>query len=449
MASATQRIMTLEAFLSGRITQASQDGSREFITLLACINALGVALPPALIYQGDSGTLQDTWVEDWTPDQEAYFAVSSKGWSSDELGLKWLETVFQRCTKVKAGNRRRLLLVDGHSSHINMKFINTCDDFHILLLILPPHTTHRLQPLDVSLFGPLAIYYTQGLNQLLANSLGMVSMSKRAFWSVFWPAWTRAFSKENIASGFRKTGVFPLNPNLVLNKISKKQAVKTPATPKTPTTCRAVRQLQRTYKFKPKNTFISKLLRANEYLAAERSINQHIIKGLLKALKQEKKRRKRGKRLNLLGEDESGPQFFSPSRVQAAREYQAIKEEDELIKRQGIEERKVQAAAKRKQKEEEKEKRAAAAAEKKLLAEEMKATKAAERQAQRELREAAKREKEERERLWKVAKRPPQVKKTVKRQVSRPITTIDEEVMEEVRTTSRGRLVHRPKRLNN
>ena len=62
-----------------------------------------------------------------------------------------------------------------------MKFINACDKHNILLLILPPHITHCLQPLDVSLFGPLAIYYTQGLNQLLASSLGMVSMSKRAF----------------------------------------------------------------------------------------------------------------------------------------------------------------------------------------------------------------------------------------------------------------------------
>ena len=144
MASATQRIMTLEALNSGRITHASQDGSREFITLLASISATGVVLPPALIYQGDSGTLQDTWVEDWVPDQEAYFAVSSKGWSSDEIGLKWLETIFQRCTAAKAGNRRRLLLVDGYSSHINMKFIDTCDSLRILLLILPPHTTHRL-----------------------------------------------------------------------------------------------------------------------------------------------------------------------------------------------------------------------------------------------------------------------------------------------------------------
>ena len=64
MASVIQRIMTLEALLSGRITYRSQDGSREFITLLACISATGIALSPALIYQGDSGTLQDTWVED-------------------------------------------------------------------------------------------------------------------------------------------------------------------------------------------------------------------------------------------------------------------------------------------------------------------------------------------------------------------------------------------------
>ena len=57
MASATQRIMTLEALLSGRITYASQDGSREFLSLLAYIYADGSALPPALIYKGDSGLL--------------------------------------------------------------------------------------------------------------------------------------------------------------------------------------------------------------------------------------------------------------------------------------------------------------------------------------------------------------------------------------------------------
>ena len=53
--------MSLEALQSGRIQYASKDGSREFISLLACISANGTALPPALIYKGDSLSLQDTF----------------------------------------------------------------------------------------------------------------------------------------------------------------------------------------------------------------------------------------------------------------------------------------------------------------------------------------------------------------------------------------------------
>ena len=63
-ASATQRIVSLEALKSGRIKYACEDGSREFISLLACISADGIALPPSLVYKGDSSSLQDTWLED-------------------------------------------------------------------------------------------------------------------------------------------------------------------------------------------------------------------------------------------------------------------------------------------------------------------------------------------------------------------------------------------------
>ena len=73
--------MTREAHESGRITNTSQDGSREFISLLACISATGIALPPSLIFKGNSGSLQSSWVEDWNPEDLAHFAISSIGWS--------------------------------------------------------------------------------------------------------------------------------------------------------------------------------------------------------------------------------------------------------------------------------------------------------------------------------------------------------------------------------
>jgi DDE superfamily endonuclease len=78
-----------------------------------------------------------------------------------------------------------LLILDGHSSHINMAFISLADSLRILILILPPHTTHRLQPLDVGLFSPLAKAYTKRLDAYTYGGLGWVSMIRRLFWPIF------------------------------------------------------------------------------------------------------------------------------------------------------------------------------------------------------------------------------------------------------------------------
>jgi len=55
-----KRIVGINQLKDKKIIGASQDGSREFISLLACICADGTAIPPALIYQGTSRDLQDT-----------------------------------------------------------------------------------------------------------------------------------------------------------------------------------------------------------------------------------------------------------------------------------------------------------------------------------------------------------------------------------------------------
>jgi hypothetical protein len=117
--------MTKEAYKQGRIRHSQQDGSREFISLLAYICANGTATPPALIYQGASNDLQSTWIEDLKEGDKAYSTASTNGWTNNELGLAWLRR-FHEDTRHKGG-RRRLLIVDGHSSHVNMAFISLAD----------------------------------------------------------------------------------------------------------------------------------------------------------------------------------------------------------------------------------------------------------------------------------------------------------------------------------
>jgi DDE superfamily endonuclease len=114
-----------------------------------------------------------------------FFAASDNGWSCNSLGLNWLRKVFDSVTKQQAGRSKRLLLVDGHSSYVNMAFIELADRLGIIIGILPPHSTHRLQPLNIGMFRPLSIVYTNQLNQLQHSSLSLVSITKRLFYLLF------------------------------------------------------------------------------------------------------------------------------------------------------------------------------------------------------------------------------------------------------------------------
>lgn len=77
--------------------------------------------------------------------------------------------------------------------------------------------------MDVSLFNPLATYYSQALDAHTRQSLGLSSVSTRDFFTIFYPAFDKAFTEENIRSAWRKTGIEPWDPAQVL-KIFDKEA---------------------------------------------------------------------------------------------------------------------------------------------------------------------------------------------------------------------------------
>jgi DDE superfamily endonuclease len=113
------------------------------------------------------------------------------------------------------------LIVDGHSSHINWEFIKSADSFRILIAVLPSYITHRLQPLDVGLFSPLAQAYIKRLDAYNHEGLGWVTMTKRMFWPIFKEAWKESFLVKNIQKAFKTTRIWPLDPFKMINKIQK------------------------------------------------------------------------------------------------------------------------------------------------------------------------------------------------------------------------------------
>jgi hypothetical protein len=169
---------------------------------------------------------------------------------------------------------------------------------------------------------------------------------------MFRAAWIEAFTEKNILHAFEKTGIWPYTPEQVLGRIRKPIVPSQPSTPlqdsiKTPKTVCAIRRIHLAYQKDPRTPLKAKILNAHIELAAQVSIHQHIIRNLTEALRLEQKKQQRGKALNLLGEEDVGPQFFSPERIKRAQQFQDEKQALEQAEKDRIAEKKVQAAVKK------------------------------------------------------------------------------------------------------
>ena len=96
---------------------------------------------------------------------------------------------------------------------MNMEVIDLARANGVVLLCLPPHCSHKMQPLDASFMKPLSIYYDQELEKWLCNHLGRVVTTFQVA-ELFGIAYTKAATAQTAINGFKKTGLFPTNRDI-------------------------------------------------------------------------------------------------------------------------------------------------------------------------------------------------------------------------------------------
>jgi hypothetical protein len=101
-----------------------------------------------------------------------------------------------------------------------MDFIEYCNQNKILLIIYPPHSTHTLQLLDVVMFKGLSTAYSTELISHLHKSQRLLPVKKGDFFALFWKAWVISFKEETILKSFEAIGIWPINPEVVLQKFT-------------------------------------------------------------------------------------------------------------------------------------------------------------------------------------------------------------------------------------
>jgi len=152
-----------------------------------------------------------------------------------------------------------VLIWDGFRTHETLKVLEFCFEHNIILCRLPSHTSHKLQPCDVGVFGPLKTAYRDEVERL--NRGGVDKVGKEHFTYLYQPARDKAMTKKNIKAAWAATGLFPFNPKRVLRDIPKPplteltvpdrpvgscpqdEAPLTPVTPVTPVTTEGLSSL--------------------------------------------------------------------------------------------------------------------------------------------------------------------------------------------------------------
>ncbi|KAJ0177660.1 hypothetical protein K1T71_006533 [Dendrolimus kikuchii] len=175
------------------------------------MNAAGEFLPPMLIFKC---SISNDIFKKVSP-SNTVFGYSQNGWLTSGLFVQWLEH-FIKCTKVEKSDQKQiLLLLDGHSTHIeNLEAIQLARDYGIIMLSFPNYTTHRLQPLDRLFLKSLKRNYNEVASTWLRLNPGTV-IEQANITELFGNAYLRSVHTEIAINGFRATGLWPCDRNVI------------------------------------------------------------------------------------------------------------------------------------------------------------------------------------------------------------------------------------------
>lgn len=135
-------------------------------------------------------------------------AVSDSGWTDGKLFVKWLLHFIERTKTSK--DDPAILIVDGHNSHKSLEAIDLARENGISIITLPPHSTHKMQPLDRTFFKSLKANYNRAADNYMTTNVGKrITFYEMA--DLFGKAYGMSATVEKAVKGFQTTGIWPFD----------------------------------------------------------------------------------------------------------------------------------------------------------------------------------------------------------------------------------------------
>eukprot|EP00873_Tetraselmis_striata_P041716 jgi/Tetstr1/461980/TSEL_007053.t1 len=216
-----------------RRTHTLCNEARFSMTALPVVFADGSEMPPHFIIKGKRRPKwwgSQKYCVDLLGTEFTYatLAVQANGWMDSEIFLAWFTEYFLPFTADRRSEKTPVILVlDNFSRHVHPATLKMARENNVIMVGLPPHSTHITQPLDVTLMKPLKDFWTkmlavdglvdpwdvyteQDVIRLLCEPAPILGR-REGHPAEFWSPWAKAFTPDNIRAAFRSTGIWPTN----------------------------------------------------------------------------------------------------------------------------------------------------------------------------------------------------------------------------------------------
>ena len=146
-----------------------------------------------------------------------YYASTANGFITNELWKQIIDKLVERLQLSKA-NQHALLLLDRHSTHMELTSCKLLVDNNIQPLYLPAHTTHLLQPLDDIIFASFKFDMRKKVEWERMRRLISGETMDGLIEEILEQSKAQIFTPEVIQAGFKHTGIWPFNEALIRQK---------------------------------------------------------------------------------------------------------------------------------------------------------------------------------------------------------------------------------------
>ena len=183
----------------GKVTSAERGKT---VTVLCACNAAGMYVPPVFVF--GRAKMVGSLMNGAPPG--AIGTCTQSGWTDKDVFIVWF-CHFLSVAKASVDNKH-VIILDGHHSHKSLEVINMARENGVTIITLPPHSTHRMQPLDVAVFKSLKSAYNNSVDTWMRSNPGR-RVSEYEIAQLFSTAYTKAATMDRAINGFRAAGLWP------------------------------------------------------------------------------------------------------------------------------------------------------------------------------------------------------------------------------------------------